>query len=137
MNTIIEKLISDAERECAGVFAAIDANETYHTERVIRSFHKHRVASRHFAPTTGYGYDDIGRDTLSEIFADLLGVEKALVRPQIASGTHALAGEGDGCLGEGHITDIDIILDIVSCCIAGNDVRRIEGVDAGLDDDIG
>jgi len=91
MNNRIELLISEAERECAGVFAQIDANETYHTERVIRSFHKHRVASRHFAPSTGYGYDDIGRDTLSEIFADLLGVEKALVRPQIASGTHALA----------------------------------------------
>lgn len=91
MNRDIEKLIAEAEKECAQVFSAIDANEAYHTERVIRSFHKHRVASRHFAPTTGYGYDDIGRDTLSEIFADLLGVEKALVRPQIASGTHALA----------------------------------------------
>lgn len=90
-NSMIEKLIAEAECDCADVFAAIDANESYHTERVIRAFHKHRVASRHFAPTTGYGYDDIGRDTLSALFADLLGVEKALVRPQIASGTHALA----------------------------------------------
>ena len=90
-NSMIEKLIAEAERDCAGIFSAIDANESYHTERVIRAFHKHRVASRHFAPTTGYGYDDIGRDTLSALFADLLGVEKALVRPQIASGTHALA----------------------------------------------
>lgn len=91
MNSYIEKLIAEAEQDCREVFAAIDANESYHTERVIKSFHKHRVASRHFAPSTGYGYDDIGRDTLSEIFADVLGVEKALVRPQIASGTHALA----------------------------------------------
>ena len=49
------------------------------------------MASRHFAPTTGYGYDDVGRDTLEAIFADLLGAESAIVRPQIASGTHALS----------------------------------------------
>ena len=91
MNEMIERLIAEAERDCAQVFAAIDANETYHTERVISAFQEHRVASRHFAPSTGYGYDDIGRDTLSEIFADILGTEKAIVRPQIASGTHALA----------------------------------------------
>lgn len=91
MNDNIETLLQEAERDCAPVFAKIDANEAYHTGRVIRAFQKYRVASRHFAPTTGYGYDDIGRDTLSELFADLLGTEKALVRPQIASGTHALA----------------------------------------------
>ncbi|HIV29391.1 MAG TPA: methionine gamma-lyase family protein, partial [Candidatus Pullichristensenella excrementipullorum] len=50
-----------------------------------------RVAGRHFAPTTGYGYDDIGRDTLSKLFAFVFETEDALVRPQIASGTHALA----------------------------------------------
>ena len=91
MDKNIERIIFEAEKDCESVFAAIDSNEAYHTERVIRAFQKHRVASRHFAPTTGYGYDDIGRDTLSDIFADLLGVEKAIVRPQIASGTHALA----------------------------------------------
>ena len=49
------------------------------------------MAARHFAPTTGYGYDDIGRDTLSKLFAAVMETEDALVRPQIASGTHALA----------------------------------------------
>ena len=65
--------------------------ERVNTRRVVRAFQEHRVAARHFAPTTGYGYDDIGRDTLSKLFASVLETEDALVRPQIASGTHALA----------------------------------------------
>ena len=47
--------------------------------------------SWHFAPTTGYGYDDVGRDTLEKIFAELFGTQAAIVRPQIASGTHAIS----------------------------------------------
>lgn len=58
---------------------------------MLRAFQKHRVSARNFAPTTGYGYDDIGRDALSEIIAEVFGAEKALMRPQIASG-HARAG---------------------------------------------
>ena len=87
----VEALIARAEADCAEVFRRIDANEIYNTKRVIESFQKHRVSQRHFAPTTGYGYDDIGRDTLGELIADALGTETALARPQIASGTHALA----------------------------------------------
>ena len=87
----LENLIAQAEADCREVFRQLDETEAYHTGRVIRAFQKYRVAGRHFAPSTGYGFDDIGRDTLSLLFAELLGVEKALVRPQIASGTHALA----------------------------------------------
>ena len=87
----VEALIARAEADCAEAFHRIDATEIYNTQKVIASFQKHRVSSRHFAPTTGYGYDDIGRDTLGEIIAEALGCEYALVRPQIASGTHALA----------------------------------------------
>ena len=86
-----EALIARAEADCAEVFRKIDAIEIVNTRRIIESFQKHRVSQRHFAPTTGYGYDDIGRDTLGELLADALGTETALVRPQIASGTHALA----------------------------------------------
>ena len=86
-----EELIAHAEADCAEVFRKIDAIEIVNTRRIIESFQKHRVSQRHFAPTTGYGYDDIGRDTLGELLADALGTETALVRPQIASGTHALA----------------------------------------------
>ena len=86
-----EALIARAEADCAAPFHRIDEIELYNTRKVIAAFQRHRVSARHFAPTTGYGYDDIGRDTLGELFADVLGTEAALVRPQIASGTHALA----------------------------------------------
>ena len=91
LNPAIEKLIDEAEKECREYFDRLDQIERRNTRRVLQSFQRHRVSARHFAPTTGYGYDDIGRDTLSSIMAELLECEAALVRPQIASGTHALA----------------------------------------------
>ncbi|MBR6027498.1 MAG: methionine gamma-lyase family protein [Clostridia bacterium] len=91
MNALIESRIASAEASLGEVFARIDAVERTGTERVLKSFAEHQVAVRHFAPSLGYGYDDIGRDTLSEIYAELFGTEAAIVRPQIASGTAALA----------------------------------------------
>ncbi len=90
MNNYLD-IINRAELDCAEAFSRLDEIERVNTKKVLDSFKKHRVSARHFAPTTGYGYDDIGRDTLGEIFAEVLGAETALVRPQIASGTHALA----------------------------------------------
>ncbi|PFJ07786.1 hypothetical protein COD67_21590 [Bacillus cereus] len=59
--------------------------------RVLESFRKHKISDSHFIPTTGYGYDDIGRDTLEKVYADVFGAEVGLVRPQIISGTHAIS----------------------------------------------
>ena len=87
----VTALIDHAEEDCRAAFARVDAIERENTHRVICAFQEYRVGARHFAPTTGYGYDDIGRDTLSKLFAFVFGTEDALVRPQIASGTHALA----------------------------------------------
>ena len=87
----IEERISQAEAELSAVFARIDANEEIGTRRVLAAFQQEQVAYRHFAPTTGYGYDDVGRDTLERIFAALFGTEAAIVRPQIVSGTHAIS----------------------------------------------
>lgn len=89
--TAIEQRIVRAEEALKDVFARIDAMEEKGTRRVLASFQKHQIAYRHFAPTTGYGYDDVGRDTLERVFADLFGTEAAIVRPQIASGTHAIS----------------------------------------------
>ncbi len=80
----VEKFISERHKE-------IDEVIEYNQFRVLQSFRKHKVSDSHFIPTTGYGYDDIGRDTLEEIFADVLGGEAGLVRPQIISGTHAIS----------------------------------------------
>ena len=87
----IEERISHAEAGLKDVFARIEHMEEIGTGRVLDAFRTHEIAYRHFAPTTGYGYDDVGRDTLEKVFADLFGTEAAIVRPQIASGTHAIS----------------------------------------------
>ena len=87
----IPELIQKAERGLVDAFKGIEQIEQANTRKVLDIFAKHQVAYRHFAPTTGYGYDDVGRDTLEKIFADLFETEAAIVRPHIASGTHALA----------------------------------------------
>ena len=86
----MNQLVLEAENRCKSVFQQIEHNALICSERVLRAFQAHRVSARHFAPTEGYGYDDIGRDTLDLVFADALCAEDALVRPQIANGTHAI-----------------------------------------------
>lgn len=72
-------------------FEAVDAVAEYNQAKVIAAMQKHRVSAPCFAATTGYGYDDLGRDTLEKVYADIFHTEAALVRPQITCGTHALA----------------------------------------------
>lgn len=71
-------------------FAAIDQIAEYNQAKVLAAFQKNRVSAACFAATTGYGYDDLGRDTLEKVYADVFHTEAALVRPQITCGTHAL-----------------------------------------------
>lgn len=87
----IQERISRAEDALREQFARIDAIEENGTRRVLKAYQEEMVAYRHFAPTTGYGYDDVGRDALERIFASLFGTEAAIVRPQIVSGTHAIS----------------------------------------------
>ena len=84
------EFVWNAEHQLDGVFQRIDSVESVTQMRVLEAFQNHGVAARHFAPTTGYGYDDIGRDTLDLVFADALQAEAALVRPQFVNGTHAI-----------------------------------------------
>jgi len=72
-------------------FDQIDAVAEYNQAKVINAMQKNRVDAQCFAGSTGYGYNDIGRDTLELVYADTFGTESALVRPQITCGTHALA----------------------------------------------
>ncbi|MGM9668833.1 MAG: aminotransferase class I/II-fold pyridoxal phosphate-dependent enzyme [Faecousia sp.] len=71
-------------------FAAIDRVAEYNQAKVIAAMQKNRVSAACFAATTGYGYDDVGRDNLERVYADVFHTEAALVRPQITCGTHAL-----------------------------------------------
>ena len=88
---MIDKLILQAEQSLEGRFREIDRNEELRTRQVLDAFREEGVSYRHFAPTTGYGYDDIGRDTLERIYARIFHTEAALMRPHVASGTAALS----------------------------------------------
>ena len=86
-----EKLVLQAEEDCAPVFERLAQLERQNFARVMQAFQEENVGAQHFAPSTGYGFDDMSRDTLSRVYARALGAESALVRPQITCGTHALA----------------------------------------------
>ena len=82
-----ETILSDLKDRFAAIDAIAEANQL----KVIAAMQKNRVAANHFNLSTGYGYNDEGRDTLERVYADCFGAEAALVRPQITCGTHALA----------------------------------------------
>lgn len=79
----------------------IEQRVEFHQWRVLESFRKHGVSDYHLHSSTGYGYDDIGRETFEKVFADLFGAEQALVRPNIISGTHAISSCLHGVLRPG------------------------------------
>lgn len=72
-------------------FKEIDTIAEYNQLKVIKAMQKNKVSEAHFTTTTGYGYNDLGRDTLEQVYADVFHTEDALVRPQITCGTHALS----------------------------------------------
>lgn len=89
--TQLETLVNEVEEQIKEVHQAIDKRIDTNQFRVLSSFQNHRVSESHFIPSTGYGYDDNGRDTLESIYAEVFGGEAGLVRPQIISGTHAIS----------------------------------------------
>lgn len=78
------------EEELVPVYKRIEEIESANEAKVLSAFLKNRIAAHHFNPSTGYGYDDVGRDGLDRVFADSFGAEAAVVSPQIISGTHAI-----------------------------------------------
>ena len=85
-----QAFVKAAEENLIPVFARIEATEYSNQAKVLHALQREKIALHHFTPTTGYGYDDIGRDTLDRVFAYALDAEDALVRPQFTSGTHAI-----------------------------------------------
>lgn len=85
-----EKIIEEAEADVPMRLSEIDSLTFRNSKKVLDAFHKNRVSEVHFTSTTGYGYNDIGRDVIESVFADVLGAERALVRNQFISGSHAL-----------------------------------------------
>lgn len=87
---MLEEIISQTEIDIAEIHKKINQTVEHNQKRVLDAFINNRVSDSHFNSTTGYGYDDMGRDALEAVYRDVFGTEDALVRPQIVSGTHAI-----------------------------------------------
>jgi len=99
----IEALVRGAELSLGPAFARLEEVALVNQKRVLDALRAEAISPRHFAPTEGYGYDDLGRDALDRVFARVLQTEDALVRPQIANGTHAIFLALSGLLEPGDV----------------------------------
>ena len=88
---MFDEIIKKAKNELRDQFEITAETALYNQGKVLEAFRAERIALRHFAPTTGYGYDSDGRDALSRVYARAFGAEKAVVSPNIVSGTHAIS----------------------------------------------
>ena len=131
----VSTLARQAEEGLGPQFVRIDAIAQANSRRVLAAFQKHRVAEAYFAGTTGYGYDDLGRDKLDEIYADLFGTEDALVRLQFVNGTHAIACALFGALKAGDVlvsavgAPYDTLLGVVGAGDKGHGSLKDYGVE--------
>lgn len=115
----IDNLIEDCEKSLTEKYSLLEKISLKNQEKVLNAFRRNRIALRHFSPSTGYGYSDEGRDTLNKLFGDIFHAEKAVVSPNIVSGTHALSlglfallRPGDGVFfltGKPYDTLIDVV----------------------------
>ena len=90
INSKIIELSLKVDEDIKEEFKKIEEICLYNSAKVLNAFHKHQISDTHFNMTTGYGYGDIGRDTIEEVYSTIFGSEDALVRGQFISGTHAL-----------------------------------------------
>ena len=99
----MKELIENSEEQLKDIYYQIEKVEEYNSFKVLEAFKKNNLSEIHFNMTTGYGYDDIGRDTIEKIYADIFQAEDALVRSQFISGSHALTVALFGLLRPGDI----------------------------------
>ena len=131
----VKQLAARAEAEIQEQFARIDAIAEANTHKVLAAFRKHRVAEAYFAGTTGYGYDDLGRDRLDLIYADLFGTEDALVRIGFVNGTHAISAALFSVLRPGDVlvsavgAPYDTLLGVIGVTDKGTGSLKEFGVD--------
>ena len=131
----VRELARQAQRDVGEQFARIDAIAEENTQKVLAAFQEHRVAESYFAGTTGYGYDDIGRDKLDEIYARIFQTEDALVRIQFVNGTHAITCALFGALKPGDIlvsavgAPYDTLLGVIGVTDKGRGSLRDYGVE--------
>ncbi|MCI9580641.1 MAG: hypothetical protein HFF34_04605 [Oscillospiraceae bacterium] len=130
----VQALGDQAQRELTEQFARIDAIAQENTQRVLSAFQDHRVADGDFAGTTGYGYDDMGREKLERIYAQIFGTEAALVRQQFVNGTHAITCALFGALKAGDVlvsavgAPYDTLLGVIGAVDKGHGSLKDYGV---------
>ena len=83
--------ICEIEKKLEGVFKYFDDIALFNQKKVLDAFQKFEISTRHFAGTNGYGYDDVGRDTLAKVYSEVFKTEKTIVSPHITCGSHAIA----------------------------------------------
>lgn len=133
----LQERISEVEKKIQPVLNRIHETALINQKKVLDSFREKRVSEQHFNPTTGYGYDDFGRDTLEEVYADVFKAEAGLVRPQLISGTHAITTALFGVMRPGddllYITGqpYDTLLEVVG--VTGNAVGSFKEYQMGYD----
>jgi cystathionine beta-lyase family protein involved in aluminum resistance len=86
----LETLNHVVEEKCTPIFKNLEKIERFNQTKVLKAFQHHQISDAHFNGSTGYGYDDFGREALEAVYAEVFGTEAALVRPQLMSGTHAI-----------------------------------------------
>ena len=127
---LLADLVVKVDNKIQPVFKEIQEKSLFNQGKVLEAFRRHRVSDYHFNPSTGYGYDDDGRDTLEKVYAEIFQAEAALVRPQIISGTHAISTALFGVLRPGDEliyvtgTPYDTLLDIVG--LTGNGIGSLK-----------
>ncbi len=84
-------IVDCAQENCESIFKKIDEIAEYNQKKVLRAFNKNKIGEEHFYTVTGYGHDDLGREALDKVFADVFRAQSAIVRPHFVSGTHTLA----------------------------------------------
>src|SRR5574344_803042 len=94
----MKNLIEECEQKVSKYFKEIDEIRDFNQEKVLNAFVDNKVGAEHFAYVSGYGHDDMGRETLDKVFADIFKAQKAIVRNSFVSGTHAIACCFFGCL---------------------------------------
>lgn len=120
----IVELAKQAETELSGVFAEIDRMTRINEQKVLAAFINNSIGESHFAPSTGYGYDDRGRDALDRVAAESFGSEDALLRHSFVSGTHALTVALFGLLRPG-----DVMLSVTG--LPYDTLRGVIGINEG------
>lgn len=133
LNIDIDNLIENVKDQLKPQFAECDDIALYNQNKVLEAFRKNKIALRHFNATTGYGYDDAGRDTLNRLFADTFGADDALVSPYFTTGTHTISTALFGLLRPGDTllsisgAPYDTLIDVIS----GNNIGSLK--DFGVD----